>query len=158
MDEYSEINRDRWDKLAEMHFNSDYYGLQEFRKGKSSLFPIEMKELPDIKGKKLLHLQCHFGLDTLSLARMGADVTGVDYSEKAIELAQGLSESMDNPARFISSDIYALDEQLSDSLGSFDIVYTSYGVLCWLPDLEEWAKLYFYFSEISKAHSSPEGR
>ena len=138
MDEFNQANMERWNKLAKSHYGSEYYGVKEFLEGKSSLFPIEEKELPDISGKSLLHLQCHFGMDTLSLARKGADVTGVDYSEDAIDLAEKLSEESGIQGEFICSDIYKLQEKLDKQ---FDIVYTSYGVLCWLPDIVKWAEV-----------------
>lgn len=138
MDEFNQANMERWNILAKAHYGSEYYGVKEFLEGKSSLFPIEEKELPDITGKSLLHLQCHFGMDTLSLARKGAVVTGVDYSEEAIQLAKKLSEEAKIPGKFIHSDIYKLDEKLDKQ---FDVVFTSYGVLCWLPNIVKWAEV-----------------
>ena len=143
--EFSEINRSRWNKLAEQHFQIDYYGLEAFRRGKSSLLPIEMGEIPDIAGKKVLHLQCHFGMDTLSLARMGAEATGMDYSEKAIELANQLKEEVGVDATFVCCDIYDLPEVLADQKESFDFVFTSHGILVWLSDLAAWGNLITYF-------------
>jgi SAM-dependent methyltransferase len=96
----------------------------------------------DVSGKSLLHLQCHFGMDTLSWGRRGAKVTGVDFSEEAINLARSLSEETGIKAKFICSDIYALPEILK---GKFDIVFTSYGVLTWLPDLKKWAEIIAHF-------------
>jgi SAM-dependent methyltransferase len=138
VEEYVRSNRRLWDDWAAIHEKSAFYGVEGFKAGRSSLFPIELEELGDVSGKTLLHLQCHFGQDTLSWARLGAKVTGVDFSERAIELARSLSEELGIPARFICSDIYDLPEALS---GEFDIVFTSYGVLGWLPDLERWAEV-----------------
>ena len=104
--------------------------------------PVELEELGDVAGRSLLHLQCHFGMDTLSWARLGADVTGIDFSEPAIGLARSLSDELDIPARFVHSNIYELPDVLS---GQFDIVFTSYGVLCWLPDLTRWAQVIAHF-------------
>jgi SAM-dependent methyltransferase len=104
--------------------------------------PLEREELGDVSGRSLLHLQCHFGLDTLSWARLGARVTGVDFSPQAIDLARSLAQELELDARFICSDIYALPEVLSQR---FDLVYTSYGVLTWLPDLEGWAEVVAHF-------------
>ncbi len=142
MNKYTKSNREMWDELTLIHEKSDFYDLEGFRAGKSSLLPLEREEVGDVTGKKLLHLQCHFGMDTLSWARLGADVTGVDYSEKAIVLARKLTAELDIPARFIQSDIYALRDVLEDS---FDIVLTTYGVLCWLPDLKPWAKMIAHY-------------
>ncbi len=91
-----------------------------------------------MSGRSLLHLQCHFGLDTLSLARRGAVVTGVDFSESAIELASSLAAELELRARFIRSDVYDLTRVLHEQ---FDVVFTSYGVLCWLPDIPAWARV-----------------
>jgi SAM-dependent methyltransferase len=135
---YLARNRELWDSWTELHEESAFYDLAGFRAGASSLKEIELAELGDIDGKSLIHLQCHFGLDTLSLARLGARVTGVDFSRRAIDLATGLAEELEIPARFICSDIYDISGTLS---GQFDIVFTSYGVLWWLPDLRRWAEL-----------------
>ncbi len=102
------------------------------------LKPVELDEVGDVRGKTLLHLQCHFGLDTLSWAREGATVTGVDFSQQAVETAQALASETGVDARFIVSDIYELPEKLSEQ---FDIVFTSNGVLYWLPDLRRWAEV-----------------
>jgi 2-polyprenyl-3-methyl-5-hydroxy-6-metoxy-1,4-benzoquinol methylase len=94
--------------------------------------------LGDVKGKSILHLQCHFGQDSLSLARMGARVTGVDLSDKAIEKAKELSASLGLNVEFICCDLYELPDQLRKQ---FDIVFTSYGTIGWLPDLDKWAAI-----------------
>lgn len=107
-------------------------------KGKNSLLPLEINEMGDVKNKTLLHSQCHFGLDTLSWARMGADVTGIDFSEKAVETAKSLSQKTGINAEFIQADIYNIPQLLKRQ---YDIVFTSYGVLCWLPDIKKWAKI-----------------
>lgn len=138
MDEYMNTNKELWDKLAKIHYDSEFYDVKGFLEGKQTLDPIEIEELPDLSGKTLLHLMCHFGLDTLSLARRGAKVTGVDFSDDAISLARSLAETTKIDARFICSDVYKLSEMLDRQ---FDIVFTSGGVLMWLPDLERWAKV-----------------
>ena len=99
---------------------------------------IELGEVGDVRGRTLLHLQCHFGLDTLSWAREGAVVTGVDFSEESIRLARELTEKSRLEATFIQSNIYDLPDVLDEV---FDIVFTSYGVLCWLNDLNRWAEV-----------------
>ena len=138
MEEYVRSNRRLWNDWTAIHENSAFYDVEGFKSGRSSLSPLELAELGDVSGKTLLHLQCHFGQDTLSWARLGAKVTGVDFSERAIRLARSLSEELRIPARFICSDVYDLPEVLN---GEFDIVFTSCGVLGWLPDLERWAQV-----------------
>jgi SAM-dependent methyltransferase len=133
-----ETNRQLWDDWVDLHQRSDYYDVETFREGRSSLRSIELEQLGDVAGRKLLHLQCHFGLDTLSLARMGARVTGVDFSEPAIALARRLAQELGAEARFIQSNVYDLTRVLREQ---FDVVFTSYGVLCWLPDVPEWARV-----------------
>jgi len=141
-DEYFEANRKNWDERALIHSKSEFYYVQKFKKKKNSLPRLEQKELGDITGKKILHLQCHFGMDTLSLAYKGAIVTGVDFSGEAVKLARSLSKELRIPANFIESNIYSLQEKLTEQ---FDIVFTSYGVLCWLLDLEKWANLIYFY-------------
>jgi len=131
-------NRRWWDGATPVHYRSRSYDVEGFRRGASSLLPLEVSELGDVAGKRLLHLQCHFGLDTMSWARKGAVVTGVDFSPVAIATARQLSTDLAIPARFIESNVYALPEVLDER---FDIVYTGYGALCWLPDLDQWAKI-----------------
>ncbi len=136
MDEYRRANRALWNNWTALHAQSSYYDVEGFKAGKSTLTPIEIDEIGDVAGKLLLHLQCHFGLDTLSWARRGAEVTGADFSERAVDLAHSLARELEIPARFVQSDIYDLPAVLHDE---FDIVFTSYGVLYWLPDLHRWA-------------------
>lgn len=124
--------------MTPIHSRSKLYNLPAFKKGKSSLESTEVHELGDVRGKSLLHLMCHFGMDTLSWAREGAEVTGVDFSDEAITLAKQLSREVRVPATFICSDIYQLHTVLDRR---FDIIFTSYGVLCWLPDIRKWAQL-----------------
>jgi SAM-dependent methyltransferase len=131
-------NRKRWDAVVAVHARSRFYDLPSFRAGRSSLLPIEEEELIDVSGRSLLHLQCHFGMDTLSWARKGARVTGVDFSGEAIALARSLASELHIDARFIESDLYDLPAKLD---ARFDIVFTSYGAICWLPDLTRWARI-----------------
>ena len=138
MDNYQQVNREHWDELVAFHAESEFYRLAEFKAGQSSLLPVEVEELGDVSGKSLLHLQCHFGMDTLSWARRGARVTGVDFSDKAIALARSLSQALSLPAEFICSNVYDVPKVLSQE---YDIVFTSYGVLCWLPDLMRWGEI-----------------
>ena len=140
-EEYFKTNLRRWNELVEINAKSKFYNLDGFKSGKSSLFPIELKEIGDVEGKTLLHLQCHFGMDTLSFARMGAKVTGIDFSDKAITLARQLSKELDVPANFINANIYEIPDILDDK---YDIVFTSNGVIGWLPDLFKWAEIINY--------------
>lgn len=96
--------------------------------------------LPDVRGKRLLHLQCHFGQDTLAWERHGAQVTGIDISDTAIHAAQELSSKLDSSARFLCCDVYDLEKKLHEK-GTFDVVFASYGAICWLNDLDRWARL-----------------
>jgi len=135
-EKYIAANKELWDKRVAIHVRSDFYDLASFKSGKSSLNNIELKGVGNVKGKSLLHLQCHFGMDTLSWAREGAIVTGVDFSSEAIKTATGLAKEMGLEATFICSDVYDMPHQLNKQ---FDIVFTSYGVIGWLPDLDKWA-------------------
>lgn len=135
--DYIEVNKAAWDKRAKVHVGSKFYDVEAFVEGKSSLNEIELAEVGEVKGKSLLHLQCHFGQDTLSWARMGAKVTGVDLSTEAITQARQLAETIGQEAHFIAQDIYTFGEE---NQTQFDHVFTSYGVLCWLPDLDKWAQ------------------
>jgi len=136
MENYLEINKNSWNAKVDPHLRSDFYFVDEFLKGKSSLNSIELDLLGDVKGKSILHLQCHFGQDSISLSRMGAQVTGIDLSDKAIEAGKDLAQKCGTDTEFICSDVYSLPEILDQK---FDIVYTSYGVIGWLPDLNKWA-------------------
>jgi ubiquinone/menaquinone biosynthesis C-methylase UbiE len=138
VDEYTDVNRHNWNVWTGFHTASEFYDVAGFKAGKLSLNPLEREELGDVNGKTLLHLQCHFGLDTLSWARLGARVTGVDFAEDAISAAQTLARETVLDARFICSNIYRLPEALDEQ---FDIVFTSYGVLFWLQDLQRWAEI-----------------
>jgi SAM-dependent methyltransferase len=140
--QYFEANKELWNHKTPVHAASAFYDLAAFKAGKSSLNPIELEEVGDVRGKSLLHLQCHFGQDTLSWARLGADATGVDFSDEAIRLARRLNEELQLPARFVCANVYDLPQHLE---GSFDIVFTSYGVIGWLPDLERWAQVVAHF-------------
>jgi len=153
MDKYLKKNLDHWNEVVPVHEKSTGYDVDGFKAGKCTLKSIELEEIGDVKGKSLLHLQCHFGLDTLSWVRRGAKATGMDFSDEAIKLAKSLSEETGIKAEFICSDIYKLPEVLKKK---YDIVFTSYGVLCWLPDLKKWAEIidhflkpggYFYIAE-----------
>lgn len=149
MDSYRQSNRRLWDEWTAVHKGSDFYDLESFKTGATSRGPdeaapgirvrrFEVEEIGDVRGKDLLHLQCHFGIDTLSWARLGARVTGIDFSDAAIELARSLADELDLDARFVVSSVEDLPANLE---GSYDIVYTSRGAIWWLGDLGRWAEV-----------------
>lgn len=142
MQNFINENKILWNKRAQVHRDSSFYDVEGFKAGKSSLNFIEIEELGDVKDKSLLHLQCHFGLDTLSWARSGANCVGIDFSDEAIKTAEELNDRLNLEARFLCSDIYDLKENLNEK---FDIVFTSYGVIGWLPDLNEWGEIISHF-------------
>lgn len=133
-----ESNRKLWDARVPGHFASTFYDVAGFLAGDNALKQPELDALGDVSGKSLLHLQCHFGLDTLSWARLGATVTGVDFSGAAIAKARELVKESGLEGTFVESSIQDLRSNLE---GKFDIVFTSYGAFCWLPDLDEWADI-----------------
>lgn len=133
--QYIAINRAHWDEVVPLHAASEFYDVAAFRGGESPLQSLELAEVGDVRGKSLLHLQCHFGMDTLAWARLGAQVTGVDFSPAAIATASSLATELGIAAEFVESDVLELD------LGrQFDIVFASVGVLCWIPDFPAWAR------------------
>lgn len=138
LEHYFSANQKIWDTRTPLHVASDFYDVQAFIDGKSSLTEIEVNELGDIRDRDILHLQCHFGMDTLSLARLGARVTGVDFSAAAIRQARQLAEQTNLNADFHCCNVYEVANHVTDT---FDIVFTSYGVLGWLPDLRSWARI-----------------
>jgi len=131
-------NRDGWNVRTPHHVKSDFYAVENFVAGATSLRFIEIEELGNIAGRALLHLMCHFGQDTLSLARMGARATGIDFSDQAIAAARDLARKTGLEAEFHCCNLYDTRKYVS---GRFDIVYTSYGVIGWLPDLMEWGRI-----------------
>ena len=135
---YFEVNKATWNKKVAIHAQSEMYNLEVFIKGKTSLKPYELKALGDVKGKSLLHLQCHFGQDTLSWSRMGAKCVGVDLSDEGVKLATQLNDKLKLNANFVSCNVLDTSIHVSET---FDIVYTSYGVIGWLPDLKPWANM-----------------
>lgn len=149
--EYTKRNQERWNLLAEAHIKAAqagtarYYDLDALRDGTASLFPVDLEELPDLTGKRILHLQCHFGMDTISLARMGTGAVGVDFSEKAISSAKMLAEELEVNASFVQCNLYDLPQIMAEDKESFDFVYTSHGVICWLSDIKAWGEIIAYF-------------
>jgi 2-polyprenyl-3-methyl-5-hydroxy-6-metoxy-1,4-benzoquinol methylase len=150
--DYFEANKALWNQRTTVHRDSSFYNLEGFKAGETVLTPIELNELGDVKGKKMLHLQCHFGMDSLDWARRGAIVTGVDLSDQAINEAKKLNDELGLNAEFICCNVYDLHPANKESSkvslsgeGSFDIIFTSYGTIGWLPDLDKWAEIIAYY-------------
>ena len=136
---YFDLNREWWDEVVPVHEASHGYDRAGFLCGRKALCPVEEAELgPLVAGKKLVHLQCHFGMDTLNWARLGAIVTGLDFSQPAIEAARRLSTDSGIPGRFVQANVYDAAAALEEK---FDIVYTGIGALNWLPDIRAWAQV-----------------
>jgi 2-polyprenyl-3-methyl-5-hydroxy-6-metoxy-1,4-benzoquinol methylase len=129
---YIEINKNSWNKRTAVHLKSEFYDQENFLNGQTSLNDIELNLLGNIEGKSILHLQCHFGQDSISLSRLGAKVTGVDLSDKAIEAARQIAKETNENTNFICCNIYDLPKFLNQQ---FDIVFTSYGTIAWHPHL-----------------------
>jgi ubiquinone/menaquinone biosynthesis C-methylase UbiE len=137
-DDYIKINKASWNNKVDIHLSSEFYNQAGFLQGQTSLKEIELNLLGNIEGKSVLHLQCHFGQDSISLAKMGAKVTAIDFSEKAIEKGKEIAAQMNVDVEFICCDLYNLNSFLNKE---FDIVFTSYGTIGWLPDLDKWASI-----------------
>ena len=139
MPDYLDSNRQLWDAWTQNYVESAHHqDVATFRAGGLTVRSIEREALGEVRGRSLLHLQCNMGSDTLSWARLGANVTGVDFSEVAIAQAQSLAAEANIAAQFLQCDLYALPAMLDEQ---FDIVFASYGALCWLPDLTRWAEI-----------------
>lgn len=143
-----EANRRHWDEVTPVHARSRFYDVDAFLAGRCTVGPVERAAVGDLRGKRLLHLQCHFGLDTLSFARLGAaEVTGVDFSDVALSEARRLTERLGlaDRAQFVRSDVLELSLD-----ARFDIVFTSHGTIGWLSDLRRWG-------ETIARHLAPDG-
>ncbi len=138
MQNYISANRTLWNTKVEHHVASEFYDMESFLNGANPLNDIELALLGDVRGKRILHLQCHFGQDSIALARMGASVVGVDFSEKAVEKANELAATLNVDATFVCCNIYDLKEHLDEQ---FDIVFTSYGTIGWLSDINAWSDI-----------------
>ncbi|WP_205859127.1 class I SAM-dependent methyltransferase [Pleionea sediminis] len=138
---YLKANTELWNQRVDAHVNSEFYDNESFLAGRNSLNSIELGLLGNVNGKKVAHLQCHFGQDSLSLARMGAKVTGVDISDAAIDKARELNQRLNLDAEFVVSDILTLDKKVEQK---FDVVFASYGVIGWHPDIERWFEMASY--------------
>ena len=135
-------NRANWDARTRIHLAPGGYDLTRLDTGRATLDPIVEAELPDVSGRRVLHLQCHFGMDSLLLARRGAIVTGLDFSAPAIAAARELSTrlGLDGRTRFVEADLYDAEAAISTP-ASFDLVYVTWGAICWLPDITHWARI-----------------
>ena len=144
MDEYFAANRRHWDEAAGIHARSTAggYRVADFRAGADTLLPIESGEVGNVAGKRILHLQCHIGLDTLNLARRGAEVTGLDFAPRAIAEARALSAETGVPGTFVEGNLYDAPELID---GQFDLVYVTWGAINWLPDIRRWAQIVAHF-------------
>src|SRR6218665_103839 len=140
--DYLNCNKQTWNDKVDVHIASDFYENDKFLNGKSTLNSIELELLGDVSNKKILHLQCHFGQDTISFARLGAKATGVDLSDKAIEKAKEFNTELGLDAEFVCCDVYNAPNHIYEK---FDVVFTSYGTIGWLPDLDQWAKVIAHF-------------
>jgi SAM-dependent methyltransferase len=140
MSDPTEINRRSWDERAAIHARdtTGSYLLDRFRAGEDVLHAIEAAELGDISGKRLPHLQCHIGRDTLCLVRRGAAVTGLDFSAASLDVARGLAEDVGLEATFVQRTV---EEAPNLTPGPFDLVFTTWGTICWLPDVRVWARV-----------------
>lgn len=137
---WQKANLANWNNRAALHIRdaTGFYNVEGFLAGEDKLYAIEASEIGDVKGKRLLHLQCHFGLDTLSLARRGALVTGLDFSPVAIAGARDLANRASLPATFVEANVYDARTVID---GHFDMVFSTWGTICWLPDVTRWAKI-----------------
>jgi SAM-dependent methyltransferase len=139
MTDWLELNRSNWDSRVPVHVASQFYDLDGFLAGRDTVGPVQAAEVGDVTGKRLVHLQCHVGLDTLSWARRGAVVSGLDFSGPALETARSLAASLGIAASFVESDVY--DAVAAFEGATFDIVYTGIGALVWLPSVTRWASV-----------------
>lgn len=137
-EDFFEVNRQTWNEKVKIHSKSEMYDLEAFKRGKSSLMSYELRALGTVKGKSLLHLQCHFGQDTLSWSRLGAKCVGVDLSDEGIDLAKRLNKELCLDAEFVRCNVLETSTHITDT---FDVVFTSYGVIGWLPDLKPWGQM-----------------
>lgn len=136
--EWFDANRAHWDERARLHPGTEFYDVPGFKAGRDCLRPFELAEVGEVAGKSLVHLQCHFGLDSLSWARHGARVSGLDFSPSAVETASQIAADIGVEADFVCANVYDAVEALGGR--TFDIVYTGLGAIIWLPDIERWAQ------------------
>jgi len=135
---FMEANRAHWDEAASIHPTTEFYDVPGFKQDRRPFDPLVLEQIGDVSGQSVLHLQCHFGMDTIRFAWLGATATGVDFSPVAIETAQELATEVGADVRFIESNIYDVPQVLDEQ---FDLVFKSYGTICWLPDIRAWAQV-----------------
>ena len=135
-EDWRAINRAHWNERVAINLRSRLYDVDGFKAGRRPLRPEQVRDLAPVNGKTLIHLQCHFGLDTLNWARLGAEVTGLDFSAPALAAARRLAAELDIAATFVEADVYDAPLALKTT---YDIVYTGVGALMWLPDIARWA-------------------
>jgi SAM-dependent methyltransferase len=140
VDEWFQANRENWDERVGVHLAAPDYDLAELRAGDGRLDPLVERQLGDVAELKVLHPQCHFGRDSLILAQRGADVTGLDFSGEAIRVARALASECGLSARFVEGNVYDAPTLITEP-GSFDLVFVTWGAICWLPDIASWAKV-----------------
>jgi len=138
LEAYFAANKELWNNKTDVHIDSEFYDNKTFLEGRNTLNDIELEYLKDVKGKKVLHIQCHFGQDSISLARMGAKVTATDISDKAINAARKFNEECNTDVTFVETDTYSINDHISDQ---FDMIFMTYGVTCWLPDINKLAEI-----------------
>ncbi|MEM7028623.1 MAG: class I SAM-dependent methyltransferase [Chloroflexota bacterium] len=143
LNKYLKTNQQVWDEWATIHMSeTSDYDVAAFKAGQKGITPNIPDDIGSVEGKSILHLQCHFGMDSLMWTRQGAMVTGVDFSSSAIQGARALNNELGLNATFVEADIYSLPEALA---GQFDIVMTYFGTIVWLPDLKRWAEVIAHF-------------
>jgi SAM-dependent methyltransferase len=137
-DDWIAINKAMWDERVPIHVASEFYDVEGFLAGHSTLRQFELDEVGDVDGLTLVHPQCHFGLDTLSWARRGARVTGLDFSAPAIAAARNVARRAGIEGEFVQANVYDAPAVLAGR--RFDLVYTGLGAINWLPDIDGWAR------------------
>ncbi len=138
--EWRRLNRANWDERVDVHLGPGGYDLTELRRGAGRLTAVEEALLPPLAGRRVLHLQCHIGSDTLVFAQRGAEVVGLDFSPRAVAAATALAGELGlgEQARFVEADLYDAPQAIG---GQFDLVFVNWGAICWLPDIDGWARV-----------------
>ena len=140
------VNRANWEERVGIHLAAPGYELASLRRGQGRLHPIEEAELGPVTGLRILHLQCHFGRDSLTLAQRGAQVVGLDFSGEAVRAATVLAAELglSDRARFVEADLYRAPEAIPEA-AAFDLVFVTWGAITWLPDIRRWAEIVAHF-------------
>ena len=144
MSDWRTANRANWNERVAIHLGPRGYDLSDLRRGQGRFGPIIERELPDVSGKRVLHLQCHFGKDTLTFAQRGAEVVGLDFSPPAIAAARNLADELGLQSRFVEADLYDAPTAIAEP-HAFDLVFVTWGAICWLPDIRRWAEIVAHF-------------